>query len=61
MFERETKREKNLDAIKKLTGKGGKPDAKTEDAANLDEGLLQSREKAFLAQVGISEDGSGGK
>merc|ERR1719410_1929980 len=59
MFERETKREKNLDAIKKLTGKGGKQDAKTEETANLDEALLLSREKAFLAEVGVGEDGSG--
>jgi len=57
MFERETKREKNLDAIKKLTGKGNKQEDNKGDAANLDEALLQSREKAFLAEVGLNEDG----
>lgn len=59
IFDRETKRERNLDAIKKLSGKGVAKEEKTETAIVIDEAQYQAREKAFFAEVGLTGDDLG--
>mmetsp|Transcript_119494 Transcript_119494/g.343260 ORF Transcript_119494/g.343260 Transcript_119494/m.343260 type:complete len:563 (-) Transcript_119494:118-1806(-) len=55
MFEREAKREKNLEAIKKQSGSKGKGEGERLPIAhNEHEDLV--REKAFLAEVGLNPD-----
>lgn len=59
MFDRETKREKNLEAIKKAGG------AKKADAGggaaniSIDEKEYKSRENAFFSEVGMTGDDLG--
>lgn len=61
MFDRETKREKNLEAIKKAGGakkgldEGGGPQA----SLRIDEKEYASREKAFFQEVGLTADEAG--
>merc|ERR1719424_1078747 len=59
MFDRESKREKNLEAIKKAGS--GKKEAPTGGAANItiDEKEYTSREKAFFQEVGMTGDDLG--
>mmetsp|Transcript_17717 Transcript_17717/g.48204 ORF Transcript_17717/g.48204 Transcript_17717/m.48204 type:complete len:583 (-) Transcript_17717:175-1923(-) len=69
IFERETKREKNLDAIKKMAGRPiGRGDEKAQGTVAIDqagpplhlqEGEYQAREKAFFADVGMTGDDLG--
>jgi len=58
IFDRETKREKNLEAIKKL---GGKKEKVEGGAANIsiDESEYKAREKAFFNEVGMTGDDLG--
>jgi len=60
MFERETKREKNLEAIKKMGGAAKKQDG-AGGVANIavDEKEYASREKAFFQEVGMTGDDLG--
>jgi dynein intermediate chain 2 len=61
MFERETKREKNLEAIKKQAS--GKKKAEDETGADkghvIDEAEFRAREKAFFNEVGMTGDDQG--
>jgi len=61
MFDRETKREKNLDSIKKQAGlkKGGDAAGTTSTSVTIDETEYKAREKAFFAEVGMSGDDQG--
>jgi len=60
IFERETKREKNLDAIKKQSGRpAGQKDDKAASSAGIDQAEYQAREKAFFADVGMKGDDLG--
>jgi len=60
MFDRETKRERNLEQIKKLAGQARSKDgAGGQGSVSIDADQAQAREKAFFAEVGISgEDGT---
>jgi len=59
MFDRETKREKNLEQIKKQSGaKEPKAEVKN-DGITIDQADYQGREKAFFAEVGMTGDDLG--
>jgi dynein intermediate chain 2 len=60
MLDRETKREKNLEAIKKQGG-GKKKQEETENQATktIDEAEYRAREKAFFQEVGMTGDDHG--
>mmetsp|Transcript_28469 Transcript_28469/g.74446 ORF Transcript_28469/g.74446 Transcript_28469/m.74446 type:complete len:577 (-) Transcript_28469:131-1861(-) len=62
IFDRETRREKNLEAIKKQSGKptGAKED-KARAAITIDRAEYEEREKAFFSDVGLSGDDLGTK
>jgi len=53
MFEREAKREKNLEQIKKLSGQG-KKDGPPQTGITIDPVECQAREKAFFNEVGLT-------
>merc|ERR1719220_2733201 len=55
MFERETKREKNLEQIKKMAG-GKKHDDSDKVAVAIDQAEYLAREKSFFAEVGMTGD-----
>merc|ERR1719375_259581 len=60
MLERETKREKNLEAIKKQGGGKKKQEEVAENAPKtIDEAEYRAREKAFFAEVGMTGDDHG--
>jgi len=59
MFERETKREKNLEAIKRQAGGAKKADAGGKAAVAINHDEYQSREKAFFADVGMTGEDLG--
>lgn len=59
MFERETKREKNLEAIKKQGGKERPKEDDGKDGHQINEDEFRKREKAFFAEVGMSHDDHG--
>eukprot|EP00418_Pyrodinium_bahamense_P038092 CAMPEP_0179188344 /NCGR_PEP_ID=MMETSP0796-20121207/93476_1 /TAXON_ID=73915 /ORGANISM="Pyrodinium bahamense, Strain pbaha01" /LENGTH=498 /DNA_ID=CAMNT_0020892441 /DNA_START=90 /DNA_END=1587 /DNA_ORIENTATION=+ len=60
ILERETKREKNLDAIKKQAGRpGGNKDDKDKGSITIDQAEYQAREKAFFADVRLDGDDLG--
>merc|ERR1712137_1541520 len=62
MFDREAKRERNLEQIKKQAGQGKKDgDAKGAGGAGvtIDAAEAQAREKAFFAEVGMTGDDLG--
>jgi dynein intermediate chain 2 len=67
LFERETKREKNLDAIKKQGGATSHMKKSVEDqeaarnGAQIDKAEYEERERGFFAQVGMSGDDLGTK
>lgn len=57
MFERETKREKNLEAIKKqAAGKKTFDDGSVTGVLQIDEAEYRAREKAFFNEVGMTGD-----
>jgi len=58
MFEREAKREKNLEQIKKLSGQG-KKEGQQKVGISIDPVECQSREKAFFNEVGLTGDDYG--
>merc|ERR1712190_505018 len=54
MHERETKRERNLEAIKKQSAqKGGKQEDKNRGSCCIDQAEYAAREKAFFQEVGM--------
>eukprot|EP00405_Crypthecodinium_cohnii_P007871 CAMPEP_0206422722 /NCGR_PEP_ID=MMETSP0324_2-20121206/2258_1 /ASSEMBLY_ACC=CAM_ASM_000836 /TAXON_ID=2866 /ORGANISM="Crypthecodinium cohnii, Strain Seligo" /LENGTH=569 /DNA_ID=CAMNT_0053887153 /DNA_START=328 /DNA_END=2037 /DNA_ORIENTATION=- len=59
MFEREFKREKNLEAIKKLTSNKKDGDHGSKDSMAIDQSAYQAREKSFFADVGMTGDDLG--
>lgn len=60
MFDRETKREKNLELIKKQAGTAKKDhQGGGSTSITIDEAEYKSREKAFFAEVGMSGDDLG--
>jgi dynein intermediate chain 2 len=62
ILERETKREKNLEAIKKQGGKStGAKEDKSRTAITIDRAEYEEREKAFFNDVGLSGDDLGTK
>lgn len=63
LLERETKREKNLDAIKKQGAGGSKRGGEEKGRGNIsiDKNEYEEREKAFFAEVGMSGDDLGTK
>jgi dynein intermediate chain 2 len=58
IFDRETKREKNLEAIKKLSG-NKKEEKDARGSVGIDQETYQAREKAFFAEVGMTGDDLG--
>mmetsp|Transcript_59092 Transcript_59092/g.120441 ORF Transcript_59092/g.120441 Transcript_59092/m.120441 type:complete len:173 (+) Transcript_59092:2-520(+) len=58
MFDRETKRERNLEQIKKQ-GITGKEKATKDADICIDQGAYQSREKSFFQDVGMTGDDLG--
>jgi len=62
ILERETKREKNLEAIKKQGGKStGAKEDKSRTAITIDRAEYEEREKAFFNDVGLTGDDLGTK
>merc|ERR1712232_400320 len=61
MFDREAKRERNLETIKKQAGQGKKDGEKATGGAgvSIDAAEAQAREKAFFAEVGMTGDDLG--
>lgn len=59
MFDRETKREKNLEAIKKQAGQNKDKDQKDRPTVAIDQVEYQAREKSFFADVGMTGDDLG--
>ncbi|CAE8709077.1 unnamed protein product [Polarella glacialis] len=60
MFDRETKREKNLEQIKKQQGGAKeKEPVKVPDGHTIDQAEYQGREKAFFGEVGMTGDDLG--
>jgi len=58
MFDRETKREKSLEQIKKQ-GAGGKKEEKDTAGLTINEEKYQEREKAFFGELGMTGDDLG--
>jgi len=57
VFERESKREKSLEQIKKTAGLGKKGDAPPQgNVGMVDEAEFKAREKQFFSDVGINGD-----
>eukprot|EP00746_Dinoflagellata_sp_MGD_P124570 gnl/MRDRNA2_/MRDRNA2_59169_c0_seq1.p1 gnl/MRDRNA2_/MRDRNA2_59169_c0~~gnl/MRDRNA2_/MRDRNA2_59169_c0_seq1.p1 ORF type:complete len:574 (-),score=112.18 gnl/MRDRNA2_/MRDRNA2_59169_c0_seq1:23-1744(-) len=56
MLERETKREKNLEAIKKQGGRKEKTEDPDQAGHEIDEAEFRAREKAFFNEVGMTGD-----
>merc|ERR1712190_543501 len=54
MFDRETKREKNLESIKKSSGRGGQKDDKGRGSVTIDQAEYAAREKAFFAECNMT-------
>lgn len=59
MFDRETKREKNLEAIKKQSGANKGKEAAEKAAVAIDQTAYQKRETTFFADVGMTGDNLG--
>jgi len=60
MLERETKRERNLEAIKKQSGLKKEKD-NTERSISIDQNEYAKREKAFLEEVGMTDEAAAAK
>jgi len=59
MLDRETKRERNLELIKRQAGQGKKEEKPGRGAISIDQEEYQSREKAFFSEVGMTGDDLG--